>query len=336
MQHLIRQALNTLARFGNSHHIILFHLQEKYQGNMVGVFVKGKFIFPEEPIQLKNTPLEKLITSRQHQTYSSQLLDFIPLIAIEEDMAKINWLCLPLPLENKKLAGIATLAQPTASLPSHERLQMLSSLTPMIAASLEAYHEHERTVEHSTKDPLTSLYTRRYFETRLQEEFSRVRRHGGVFSVLVIEIDHFKQINETCGMQESHRILEKLAKLLHNSIRKELDIPSRYDEKKFILLLPNTDVDGAYVLGERIRQRCEQYLFSTLQGIPLKVTLSIGIAQNIDMLHDDEDENHNNKTVEITTVSQMIAIPKEEVLHRADLMLNAAKQAGFNKVMVWW
>jgi two-component system cell cycle response regulator len=332
MQQLIKQALNTLARFSNSQHIILFHLKKNYHGTMVGIFIKGKFIFPDEPIQLKNTPLEKLIITQQHRTYSSHLLDFIPLTAIQENMEEINWLCLPLLLDNKKIVGIASLAQAKDSLPSHERLQILNSLCPMIAASLEAYYEHERTVEQATKDLLTNLHTRRYFDTRLQEEFSRVRRHGGVFSIIFIEIDHFKQINETCGVQESHRVLQQVAQLLNNSIRKELDIPSRYEEKKFALLLPNTDVDGAYVLAERIRRRCEQHLFSTLQGIPLKVTLSIGLSHNIDIAHHDEE----NEEIENTTTNQMIIIPKDEVLHRADLMLNAARQAGFNKVMVWW
>ena len=120
-----------------------------------------------------------------------------------------------------------------------------------------------------------------------------------------------------------------MANILNTSIRKEIDIPCRYSGKQFGILLPNTDVDGAYVLGERIRQRCEKQVFSTSQGIPVKITMSIGIAHNIEVAHEEVLQQNTNQPP-VTQIS------KEELMCRADLMLHAAKQAGCNQVMVWW
>ena len=123
-------------------------------------------------------------------------------------------------------------------------------------------------------------------------------------------------------------MLQEVAQILNNSIRKEIDIPCRYNGKQFSILLPYTDVDGAYILAERIRRSCEQHLFTTQQGIPFKVTLSIGVAHNIDITH-----HHEEPVVELAPITE---VSKEEVIYRVDVMLNAAKQAGHNQVMVWW
>ncbi|WP_349649213.1 sensor domain-containing diguanylate cyclase [Candidatus Parabeggiatoa sp. HSG14] len=326
MEQLLKQALETIVHLGNDKPVALLSVKDKYDGMVVGGWVKGEFILPSKDIKFKGTPLEKIITTKEAHTYPGTVMESLPFPSYKETNSGFTCLCLPLLGENKKVKGVAVIAQKRGDPLSSDRLQALSTLTPLIAAVVEASIEAERLIKLATRDGLTELYTRHYFETRLQEEFTRVRRHGGVFSLLMVDVDHFKQINDTCGYKEGNRVLQELAKLLDNSIRNEIDIPCRYAGKKFLLLLPNTDVDGAYVLGDRIRRRCEQHRFATQQGIPLKVTLSIGIAHNVDIAHHDDDNN----STDIQEVS------KEELIHRADLMLYAAKQAGRNQVMVWW
>ncbi len=111
-------------------------------------------------------------------------------------------------------------------------------------------------------------------------------------------------------------------------IRQKIDIPCRYGGKQFVVLLPNTNVDGAYILAERIRQTCEQHTFITQNSISFKVTLSIGVAHNISIDH--------NKSSDSQKVNEVTKISAEEVIYRAELMLHAAKRTGHNQVMVWW
>ncbi len=330
MDRLIRQALETIANLSNRKPIALLSVEDKHNGMVVGGWVKGECILLHTSIKFKRTPIEKIISTKQAHTYPGTVVESLPFPAYKETKSGFSCLCLPLLSGNSQVKGVVVIAQKRGSPLPADRLQTLNTLIPLIAAVVEASLENERLIQLATRDDLTDLYTRRYFETRLQEEFTRVRRHGGVFSLLMVDIDHFKQINDTCGYKEGNRVLQEVSKLLSSSIRKEIDIPCRYNGKQFILLLPNTNVDGAYILAERIRQRCENYRFTTLQGIPIKVTVSIGIAHSVDIAHNEILNDSSNQKNPVTEIS------KEELIHRADLMLYAAKQAGRNQVMVWW
>lgn len=335
MEQLIKQALNTLSVLGKSNQIALYKIINNYHCSVFGGLIKGEYILPrEEHIVFKDTPLEQVVLTRQTENFPGTLVDSLPFPDYNHNIsAEFECLCLPLLNEKHQVGGIAVLSQKVGNSIACERLETLNTLGFMITAIMTASQENEHLIQIATKDNLTGLYTRNYFDKRLQEEFIRIRRHGGVMSLLLIDVDHFKQINDTCGSKEANRVLQQVAKLLISSIRKELDIPCRYAGKQFILLLPNTNVDGAYVLAERIRRRCEQHLFTTLQGIPLKVTLSLGIAHNIDITHDD---HLNDNSSQSGTTLHTNEVTKDELIYRADLMLYAAKQAGCNKVMVWW
>lgn len=340
MKQLIKQAVITLARFGNSKQVVLLKVETINNGIIIGAFLNGEFLFSNESIKLNNTPLEKIISTKQTYTYPGTVVKSIPFPIYQDSRSDFSCVCLPLLNEENQVIGIVILTQKIGISLSSERLHVVNLLRPLIAAIIETnvtmtelLAERENLLQLSTIDSLTSLYTRRYFETRLQEEFTKVTRHGGVFSLLLIDIDHFKQINDTCGYKEGNRVLQEVAQILTHSIRKEIDIPCRYNGKQFGILLPYTDVDGAYILAERIRRGCEQHLFTTQQGIPFKVTLSIGVAHNIDIAHHEELNDSDRIVVESASVTE---VSKEEVIYRVDVMLNAAKQAGHNQVMVWW
>ncbi len=333
MERLIRQAIETVANLCHKKPVALLSVEDKHKGTIVGGWIKGECILPHTTFQIKKTPIEKIILTKQAHTYSGIVVESLPFPADNETKSGFSCLCLPLLSEDGKLLkGVLVIAQKRGNPITTAQLQTLDTILPLIAAVVEASLENERLIQLATRDGLTNLYARHYFETRLQDEFTRVRRHGGVFSVLVIDVDHFKQINDTCGYKEGNRVLQEIGKLLTNTIRIGIDIPCRYNGKQFTLLLPNTSVDGAYILGERIRKRCESHRFTTEQGIPIKVTISIGIAHNVDIAHNEViDENTDNQNTNSVT-----EISKEELIHRADLMLYAAKQAGRNQVMVWW
>lgn len=326
MEQLIRQALSTLADLGYSEQVAIFGVKNNQINKVLGGFSQGKFHFPERAIFAKGTALEKVIATKQVGIYSCMVIDSLPIPLLEKIQNGQDCLCLPLLNDMKQLVGIAVIMQQKGIPLSDCRTQSLSIIRKLIATALQLAAENQTLYQLANIDTFTGLYTQRYLEKRLQEEVVRVRRHGGLMSLLMIDVDHFKQINESCGLQEASRILQEVAELIGNSVRQEIDIASRYENEQFVILLPNTNVDGAYILAERIRQRCEYHVFTTLQGLPFKVTLSIGIANNTDVVLDDK-TNEERERRELSA---------EEIIRRAEVMLRAARQAGRNQVMVWW
>ncbi len=330
MEQLIKQTLDTLARLANSELVALFRVLENQSCGVVGVFKQGQVILHSNKIKFKDTPFAKIISTRQTQTYPCLIVKkwSLPFPTYKKTNSGFECLCLPLlGSESKPVAGVVVVAQKNG-IPS-ERLQMLKMLAPLMASILDNVStEREQIIESVTQDTLTNLYTRAYFEIRLQEEMTRIHRHGGIFSILLIDIDHFNKINSSGGYQEGNRLLQEFSRILNTSIRKEIDIPCRYDGKRFIAMLPNTNIDGAYVLAERIRGRCDRYAFSTQLGIPLKLTVSIGVAQNVNVPHNEFDDDDS--------LAQGVGISKEELIQRAEVMLEAAKEGGHNQVMAWW
>lgn len=326
MEPLIRQALSTLADLGYSEQVAIFGVKNNQVNKVLGGLSKGKFLFPEGTFFAKGTALERVIATKQVGTYSCAIIDSLPVPLGEKLPNAQECLCLPLFNDMKQLMAIAVIMQQKGIPLSECRVQSLNIIRNLIATALQLAVENQTLYQLANIDTFTGLYTQRYLEKRLHEEVVRVRRHGGLMSLLMIDVDHFKQIHDSCGLQEAGRILQEVAELVGNSVRKEIDIASRYENEQFVILLPNTNVDGAYILAERIRQRCEYHVFTTLQGLPFKVTLSIGIANNIDVVLDDK-TNEEREQRELS---------KDEIMRRAEVMLRAAKQAGRNQVMVWW
>ena len=155
----------------------------------------------------------------------------------------------------------------------------------------------------SQRDGLTGLYNRRYWQERLEEEFGRAQRYGAVFSLLLFDLDHFKQINDSYGHPGGDEVLRVVARRLPPLLR-TTDLAGRYGGEEFAVLLPSTLQAGALVVAERLRDamRCEVV---PLADHEISFTVSIGVVQF------DPD---------CTSASELIA--------RADRALYAAKRSG--------
>ena len=131
----------------------------------------------------------------------------------------------------------------------------------------------------STRDELTGLYNRRYLNEILSQEFKRSIRYSLPFSCLLIDLDLFKQVNDTHGHDCGDFILAEFAALL-TSLTRESDALFRYGGDEFVALLPQTDVMGGCQVGESICQKCREHCFS-YNGVPIPMTLSIGVVSNL-------------------------------------------------------
>ena len=143
----------------------------------------------------------------------------------------------------------------------------------------------ERTARSAVTDALTGLYNHGFFLQALKREVLRARRHELVLSVVIVDLDDFKAINDSRGHLEGDRVLMKAASLISESLR-EIDIAARYGGEEFAVILPDTARAGAYVVADRIRRRIESH-FARRRGAP-RVTLSGGVASYPDDAADSE------------------------------------------------
>lgn len=126
--------------------------------------------------------------------------------------------------------------------------------------------------ELSVVDELTGLRNRRYFDRTMSYEMDRVRRYDRNLSLVMIDVDHFKRINDTYGHDVGDSVLKAVARLLEESVRKS-DVASRYGGEEFGLVLPETRAVGAYHVAERVRSSVEA---AVIEG--MRITVSVGVA----------------------------------------------------------
>ncbi len=143
----------------------------------------------------------------------------------------------------------------------------------------------------STTDDLTGLHNRKYLQERLEEEISRSRRYGTKLSCILFDIDFFKVVNDMYGYEWGDILLRNIANKLNAMVRKE-DILTRYGDEEFLLVLPNTSEDNAFLFGERFRREVEKMEFIPAgEDEAHRVTISGGISTYPCMKDVDEDAN---------------------------------------------
>lgn len=129
----------------------------------------------------------------------------------------------------------------------------------------------------STTDPLTGLRNRRYLTEVLALEFLRAKRYRTALSVVMADLDHFKEVNDRYGHATGDSMLESVGGILKRSLRGS-DHGGRYGGEEFLMVLANAEADGALTFAERLRQEVEETELCTESGLTLRVTLSLGIA----------------------------------------------------------
>ena len=156
------------------------------------------------------------------------------------------------------------------------RLRELRETVKAIRFSLDHLFEQNNELE-AGRDVLTRLLNRKFLPVVLTRQVSHARSHGTPFSVLALDIDYFKQINDSYGHEAGDRVLQQLASLLINSSRAG-DYLFRLGGEEFLMLLVDTGLDGARRVAEKLRRGVEQEVFRLPQDRTLNITLSIGVA----------------------------------------------------------
>ncbi len=188
----------------------------------------------------------------------------------------------------------------------------LSPLVKIIAKSLSNLLIYNTMRRMAIVDGLTNVYNHRFFHEQLNREWKRARRYGSVFSLLMLDIDHFKHYNDTNGHLQGDKVLIAVAQLIRNSVR-AVDIVCRYGGEEFAIILPETTIEQGLVVAEKIRQNIIEYPFKYGVKQPLgMVTVSIGL-----------------------TDSQFEVESAEELVDKADAALYTAKRLGRNQCVIF-
>jgi len=219
-----------------------------------------------------------------------------------------SFISLPLRLSDGSIIGVFNVHKQETNAIQEKDATLFMTVANNIALALGRMQANETLKGPSNYDELTSLYTRSYFRESCQREYSRAQRYSEKFAVLMLDIDHFKQFNETHGHLQGDKVLEVLATILRKNVRLG-DILARYGGEEFIILLPNTDTDGAMIVAEKIRCEIAQQDLPVGKGPKSKITITAGIAVYPD----------NGPTV-------------DDVIAMADRFLNLGKYLGRNRV----
>lgn len=227
--------------------------------------------------------------------------DFKPRRERESDVRQI--MCVPLRGKRDTIGVLNLVNKKGGETFAQEDLDLLSSIATQAAVTIENF----RLYNYAVHDGLTGLFVRRHFDGWMLQEFERVKRYGGELSVIMVDVDHFKHVNDTYGHAVGDFVLIEVAKILRSKIR-EPDIVARYGGEEFVIGLPATDQGGAETLGERLRKAVEENSFTHRDTI-LSVTVSLGMA--------------SYRAVEAPT--------RQDMLKCADRALYEAKAAGRNR-----
>ena len=190
--------------------------------------------------------------------------------------APLHYLCVPLMLSGT-VGGILQVVC------DKEDMQRISAELPALrkfideaAPVIEAKRLMQSLKESSMRDPLTGLYNRRFLEEYVVTMTSGVRRRGSQLGVLMCDVDHFKQVNDTLGHEVGDDVLKGTCAVISHAIR-ESDLLIRYGGEEFMVLLLDTDEEHSLKAAERIREAMENHKFSTTEG-PMTKTLSLGLS----------------------------------------------------------
>lgn len=243
-----------------------------------------------------------LLITEGHHVQADALLDM---------MDAASGLAVPLFVSNRVM-GSMQLFSSRCDAYQRDDAQLLWILSLVSENLLSREYANEGLLRFAFTDYLTGLRTRGYFEQQLELEFKRAERRKQKFALLMIDIDHFKHLNDTFGHHVGDQMLRDLSSILMKDMR-EVDTVARYGGEEFVIILPETTQAGALYVAQRLRRAVEQAKF--FAGSPHEIqhlTISIGVAGY------DSDAQF-----------------KRDLIEFADAALYAAKHAGRNRVVAY-
>ncbi len=236
---------------------------------------------------------------------------FIPCEILKEiSISYSGLISIPLHLGARQL-GVLNLVMAPNVIFTGDEIGLLQTVGDSYSAALERAHLYENAEHLATMDSLTSLFNRRHFFQLAQSEFDRANRYQHALSILMIDIDYFKQVNDKFGHLIGDQVLQQISNRFRSHLRSS-DFIGRYGGEEFVVLMPETDLENGRIIADRIRASITDRPFVTDKG-EISLTISVGVA---------------SKQLDMEGTLEM-------VLDHADQALMQAKSLGRNKVSIW-
>lgn len=255
-----------------------------------------------------DNPSARAIASRRPIICNDVEHDFEGFVKVESGIDVKSWLGIPLVYEGKVI-GLFALDSGAPNFYTDQHVRIASNVAEHIAMAIEHARQHTLVKEEARTDKLTGVANRYGLETRGQELFARASKDDQPLGILMLDIDHFKEVNDRFGHAYGDQVLIALASGVAESLRNN-DYLVRYGGEEFVILLPGTMTREALVVAERLRDMVMRIKVDEERTCP---TISVGVFSGVpgagDLLH--------------------------EFIRRADLALYDAKQAGRNRCRVW-
>ncbi len=186
-------------------------------------------------------------------------------------------ICVPIKRDGSVIGVIEVVKRTKTEHFTKEDLNLLMRLVDHAALAIERASLYQKMAELSVTDDLTKLFNTRYLNRTLEIEISRADRHLSSLSVIFMDIDHFKVINDNFGHLTGSKLLVEMGQLLIKGLR-TVDIVARYGGDEFVIVLPQTAPSAAVMIAERIRKTIEKNIFLRKEGYSLNLTASFGVA----------------------------------------------------------
>jgi len=226
-----------------------------------------------------------------------------------------SFISIPLKLSGRTIGVLNVADKVSGEVFSDEDLQLLVSIGAYASVAIERSRFYQKTEELkkiSITDSLTGLLNRRYFQERMSEEIERSRRHHLPLSLIMLDVDNFKQVNDRLGHLVGDEVLKATARCLRNSIR-TIDVAARYGGEEFTVILPQTSKADAQTIAERI---CAEVYRLDLPFIKPEQKIVLSVSLGLATYPED-------------------AETLEDLVRNADIALYAAKSQGKNRVVVY-
>ncbi|MBS1272459.1 MAG: Response regulator PleD [Candidatus Marinimicrobia bacterium] len=312
LKEIIGFDLGFLATFQENNNAVFvlseYQLDEETRETIIGEFHQQ--YKNETGAELPNIPLDMEVYDWDGNTLTEES-ELLP------DSLKAN-ISIPLKAPEGDLLGVLYIGSYNTTSYTGEEVRLFATFSASVALVLHVINNlslFQQVKEQAIKDGMTGLYNRRYFEEQMRKELERSSRYNNDLSFLILDIDHFKSVNDTYGHLNGDEILKKIAHIILDSSR-NIDIPIRYGGEEFVIILPETHLEDAHVLAERLRKRIEEHAFQ-LTGEVAKKTPEISITVSIGLSHVEESEE----------------ISAEELVERGDKALYFAKEHVRNQVV---